>query len=67
MAAGTDDGRKMLAAAMEHNVTRGGARSGVEEAVGVALAECAATWPPPVAGDGQESGRYFIYRPPGVL
>ena len=35
LAAGTDDGRKMLAAATDRNEARGGARSGEKEAAGV--------------------------------
>ena len=53
LAAGTDDGRKMLAAATDRNEARGGARSGEKEAAGVTLGECAGTSLPPGAGDAK--------------
>ena len=76
LAAGTDDGRKMLAAAMERNAARGGARSREAAAADMALGECAATSPAPAmpnaagtragerrwARDGEaRGGRYFVY------
>ena len=46
LAAGTDDGRKMLAAA-ERNVAKRGTRSREKAAAGVTLGECAVTSPLP--------------------